>query len=455
MPSQSSPHRRPHVVIVGAGFAGINCAKALKNVPVDVTVVDKQNHHLFQPLLYQVATAALAAPDVSAPHREILRKVKNATVILDCVCGVDKDEKRLQLQSGETLDYDYLVVATGSRHTYFGNDDWEQYAPGLKTLADAHEIRRRILIAFEKAERSPKAPGELTFVVVGGGPTGVELAGAISEIAHMTLTRQFRRVRPEKSRVVLVEGGERILSAYSERLSAKAKDQLEELGVEVRLKTQVKGVDANGVTLDGDERIEAAVTLWGAGVVGTPIGKTLGAELHKSGRVKVDPRLFIPDHPEIFVAGDLAFAQEEPDAAPAPALAPAAMQMGRYVANAIAARVRGKDAKAIEPFHYFDKGSLATIGRSKGVGEALGMEWSGFPAWFAWLFIHLFFLIGFRNKIMVLLEWAWAYVSLKRGARIILDATEPVRAPLAPIDGSSPAEEVDLPKIEKEEKSAA
>lgn len=442
-------------MIVGAGFAGINCAKALKNVPVDITVIDKQNHHLFQPLLYQVATAALAAPDVSAPHREILRKVKNATVLLDCVCGVDKEAKRIHLESGDTLDYDFLVVATGSRHTYFGHDEWEQYAPGLKTLSDAHEIRRRILIAFEKAERSPSAPGELTFVIVGAGPTGVELAGAISEIAHLTLTRDFRRIKPETSRVILVEGGDRVLSTYSENLSVKAKEQLEALGVEVRLKAQVEEVDAGGVTLKGGERIDAAVTLWGAGVVGTSIGKALGADLHKSGRVKVDPRLFIPAHPEIFVAGDLAYAQENPDADAAPALAPAAMQMGRYVADAIAARINGQDAKAIDPFHYFDKGSLATIGRSKGVGEALGMEWSGFPAWFAWLFIHLFFLIGFRNKLMVLLEWAWAYLSFKRGARIILDATERVRVPISPKSEAKATDQVDLPSVKKGDSKTA
>ena len=409
---------RPHVLIVGGGFAGLWAARALARAPVRITLLDRANHHLFQPLLYQVATAGLSAPDIAAPLRHILRRQRNVTVLMGEATAVDKTRRCVQVADGPALDYDFLLLATGARHAYFGHDDWAAHAPGLKTLDDALAIRRRILTAFERAEaeRDPAARDAwLTFAVVGGGPTGVELAGALAEIARHTLRNEFRNIDSRQARVLLLEAGSRVLLSFPESLSAKARAQLERLGVEIRTGTAVTGIDAEGVQL-GDARIAARTVLWAAGVAASELARTLGVPLDRAGRVIVAPDLAVPGYPDIFVGGDLAAAST--DGEPVPGVAPAAKQMGHHVAATIRARLAGKPAPA--PFRYRDWGSLATIGRRAAVVHLGRLRFSGFLAWAFWLTAHIFFLIGFRNRIVVLIDWARAYWSYQRSARIIV-----------------------------------
>ena len=406
--------RLPKVVIIGAGFAGLNAAKALKGVPVEVTIIDRRNFHLFQPLLYQVAAAALNPSDIAYPIRSIFRRQANITgILLAEVIGIDLDRRVVRLDDGSEVAYEYLIVAAGATHSYFGKDSWAEVAPGLKTIEDALHIRGRILAAFEAAERDPaSAERLLTFVVVGGGPTGVELAGALIEIAVHSMEREFHAIDPGSARVVLLEGTGRVLPVYPESLSASARLQLESLGVEVRTGALVEVVDDAGVTLAGGERIEAANVLWAAGVRASGLGAGLEAETDRSGRVVVNEDLSLPGHPEVFVVGDLAVVPE------VPGVAPAAMQMGRHAARAIKSDVGGEPRSR---FRYRDKGSLATIGRARGVAHFPRLDFSGFPAWFAWLAIHIFYLIGFRNRFFVLVSWAWSYLTFRRGARIITE----------------------------------
>jgi len=400
------------VVILGCGFGGLWAAQTLRKAPAEVTVVDRTNHHLFTPLLYQVATAGLSAPAIAAPIRHILADQRNTTVLLGDVVNVDVMQKQVELEDGERLAYDYLIVATGSMHSYFGNDAWAPYAPGLKTLDDAFEIRSRILLAFEHAEREPdaaKRAGWLTFVVVGGGATGVELAGTLAEIARHTLRGEFRRFDPRNARIVLVEGSERVLPPYPADLSEKARLQLERLGVTVWLGKRVTGVDADGVTL-GAERLAARTVIWAAGVASSPLGRPLGAPLDRAGRVKVAPDLSVPGHPEVFVVGDLAAVEG------VPGIAPAAKQMGRHAALNV---IRTLSAKQRKAFRYRDYGQLATIGRNAAVAYFGRVKLSGYLAWVVWLIAHIYFLINFRNRIVVMLDWAWAYWTFNRYARIV------------------------------------
>jgi NADH dehydrogenase len=403
------------VAVIGGGFAGLSAARGLRRAPVDLTVIDRRNHHVFQPLLYQVATAGLAAPDISAPIRHILRKQRNATVILAEVTGFDLPGRRVLLDDGE-IAYDYLIVAAGAGHSYFGHDEWGRHAPGLKTIEDAVEIRRRVLLAFEHAEREEDPARRtpwLTFVVVGAGPTGVELAGALGEIARHTLRDEFRRIVPRASRILLLEGSDRVLPSYPPDLSAKARRQLEDLGVEVRTGAVVTGVDGTGVAL-GAERIAARTVLWAAGVAASPLGRALG-EVDRAGRVKVEPDLTIPGHPEVLVAGDLATVAWRGSAVPG--VAPAANQMGIHAARNVVRMIEKQPRRA---FEYVDKGSLATIGRKAAVADLRGRHLSGLVAWLAWIGIHVFFLIGFRNRVVVMFEWALAYLTYKRSARVVL-----------------------------------
>ena len=415
----------PHVVVLGAGFAGLAAARALRRAPVRITIVDRRNHHLFQPLLYQVATAALNPSDIAYPIRSVLRTQANARTILARVTGIDLAQRRIDLLDG-TLQFDYLLLATGSTHSYFGKDEWEAWAPGLKTIEDALEIRRRVLSAFEAAERLPddsKLLETLTFVVVGAGPTGVELAGALSEIGRLTVARDFRRFDPRRLRVVLVEGADRVLPPYSPRLSDEARRQLDRHGVEVRTSAKVTKIDQTGVWL-GEEHIAARTVLWAAGVAASPLGKALGAPTDRAGRVNVAPDLSVPGHPHVFVAGDLMHLEQ--DGQPVPGIAPAALQSGRHVAKNIQALVGGR---ATMPFRYRDKGSLATIGRAAAVGKVGRVELSGYLAWWLWWLIHIAYLIGFRNRIVVMVGWAWQYFAFSRGARLITGrAWEPSRA---------------------------
>lgn len=397
---------RPRVVIVGSGFAGLNAAKALRKADVDITIIDRRNFHLFQPLLYQVAMAALNPSDIAFPIRSVFKDQENVVrVLLGEVSAVDLDNRTLRVDE-DGVEYDHLIVATGATHSYFGHDEWEAVAPGLKTIEDALTMRARVLEAFERAEAQPAdAVRLLTFIVVGGGPTGVELAGALEEIAVHALGQEFDVVDPSTARVILVEGTDRVLPPYVPRLSESAKHQLEELGVEVKTSALVSHIDDRGVTLASGERIDAGTVLWAAGVEASPLGAMLG-EVDRAGRVVVAPDLSVPGHPEVFVVGDLASVEG------VPGVAPAAMQMGRHAGRVIATGER-------EPFHYKDKGSLATIGRARAVADIRGLRFSGFPAWFAWLAIHIFYLIGFRNRFFVLAGWAWHYLTFRRGARII------------------------------------
>lgn len=406
----------PHVLILGGGFGGLWATRALASAAVDITLVDRTNHHLFQPLLYQVATAGLSAPDIAAPLRHILRRQKNATVFLGDVIAIDPVKKKVSLKHGETQ-YDYLIVATGASHAYFGHDEWASHAPGLKTLEDAFAIRARILNAFEAAEREddPALREQwLNFVVVGGGPTGVELAGTLAEIARHTLPQEFRRCDPRSAQIHLLEAGPRVLAAMPETLSASARKQLEKLGVIVHTGDSVTSIDENGVTL-ATSQIKSRTVLWAAGVAASSLGKDLGAPLDRAGRVKVQADLSLENHPEIFVAGDLASVMQA-NGLPVPGTAPAAKQMGAHVASMIRARLSSKPSSI---FKYRDYGNLATIGRMAAVVDLGKIKFSGLFAWWFWLVAHLFFLIGFRNRLVVLMDWAWSYWTYQRNARII------------------------------------
>ena len=411
---------RPEVVIVGGGFGGLYAARALRGTAVHVTIVDRRNHHLFQPLLYQVATAALNPADIAAPIRSVFRGRRNVSVLLAEAVGVDLAAKKLVLADGE-LPYDYLVLATGATHSYFGHEEWAPFAPGLKTIEDALEIRRRVLLAYEMAERDPEHRREwLTFVIIGGGPTGVELAGALAEISRQALSREFQHIDPSHARIILIEGVPRVLPSYPDTLSAKARTQLERLGVDVWTGTRVTGIDATGVTI-GHERILARTVLWAAGVAASPLAKSLGLPLDRAGRVRVEPTLAVPARNDVFVIGDLAIVEQ--DGKPVPGVAPAAIQMGRHAARNI---LRAIASQPVQPFRYRNKGSFATIGRGKAVGEmAGGVKLSGFLAWLAWLAIHIFFLIGFRNRTLVIFQWAYSYVTFRRGARLITGPPPP------------------------------
>jgi len=404
------------VVVVGGGFGGLYAARALAGRPVRVTLLDRRNHHLFQPLLYQVATAALNASDIAAPLRSVLRRAKNVTVLLAEVERVDLAARRLTLDRGE-IDYDALILAAGASHSYFGHEDWEVFAPGLKSLEDALEIRRRVLLAYESAEREVDGAEQralLTFVVVGGGPTGVELAGALAEISRQTIARDFRVIDPTQARVILLEGGPRVLASFPEPLSRRAQHALERLGVEVRTGAIVTRVTADAVWLGG-EQIRARTVLWAAGVAAAPLARTLGLTLDRSGRVPVEADLSIPGHPEAFAIGDMSLCRG-PSGTPLPGLAPVAMQQGRCAADNALRHLSGRPSRV---FRYRDRGSMATIGRAAAVAVVGGIQLSGLVAWLAWLFVHVMFLIGFRNRFLVLFEWAWAYVSWQRGARLI------------------------------------
>ena len=417
------------MVVAGAGFGGLSTVRALAAEPVHVTVVDRRNHHLFQPLLYQVATAALNPGDISAPIRHVLRRQRNTEVILGELAAVDTTRRTLSLLDGDVLSYDFLVVATGATHSYFGHDGWRPLAPGLKTIEDALEIRRRILTAFERAERERDADVRrawMTFAIIGAGPTGVELAGAIAEIARNTLAADFRHISPASARVVLLEAMDKVLPSYPDSLSLAARKQLERIGVEVRTGARVTNIDTEGVTVEG-ERIGTPTVLWCAGVAASPVGLLLGAPLDRAGRVRVTPDLCLPGHPEVFVVGDLA-AVEQPDGSLVPGLAPAAIQEGRQAARNILRAMRGQPKL---PFKYRDKGLLATIGRAAAVARLGRFDFTGPLAWLLWLFVHILFLIGFRNRVAVLLQWAWSYLTFDRGARLITETAEQwrLRAP--------------------------
>lgn len=438
---------QPRVVIVGAGFGGLNAAQLLAKAPLQITIIDRKNFHTFQPLLYQVATAGLSPGEIAAPIRSILRSHKNVEVLMAEVTAFDLD-RRTVLTSEANIPYDYLIVAAGAGHSYFGHDEWEPYAPGLKTIEDALEIRRRVLLAFELEERQAAA-GEtavpLNFVVVGGGPTGVELAGTLAEIARHALTHEFRSIDPASTHILLLEGGPRVLPAYSEDLSRSAQEQLNHLGVEVRTSTVVTQIEP-GAVLAGNIRLPATVVLWAAGVAASPLGKKLGAPVDRAGRVLVQPDLSLPGHPEVFVIGDLATLKDKHGKL-LPGVAPVAIQQGRFVAKLIREEVNREGAPPLSrtlrqgggvevpadmrptsstrrsPFHYWDKGSLATIGRAAAVAEFGKIHISGFVAWLAWLFVHILFLIGFRNRLLVFIQWAWSYVTYERGARLITGST--------------------------------
>ena len=407
---------RPHVVVIGAGFGGLNAARGIAKYAARVTLIDRTNHHTFQPLLYQVATAGLSPGEIAAPIRWIVRSNENIEVLLGEVRDFDLQRKVIKLSDME-IGYDYLVVAAGATHAYFGHDEWEPFAPGLKSLEDAVEMRRRILLTFELAERRA-ANGEgqmqLNFVVVGGGPTGVELAGTLAEITHKVLAHEFHSIDPKRTRIILLEGGPRVLPAFAEDMSQSAQRQLERLGVEVHTSALVTRIEPGAVYM-GETRMPTAVTLWAAGVAASPLGKKLSAPVDRAGRVLVNPDLSIPGHLEVFVIGDLAALKDE-HGKWLPGVAPVAMQEGTAVAKNVRRDLEGKPRRN---FHYFDKGILATIGRAAGVGQIRKLHISGYPAWLAWLFVHIFFLIGFRNRILVLVQWAWSYITFERGARLI------------------------------------
>jgi NADH dehydrogenase len=406
----------PHVVVIGGGFGGLTAAKALTRAPVRVTLLDRHNHHLFQPLLYQVATATLSPGDIASPIRWILRHARNVRVLLGDVRAIDTQTRRIRLEDDSTIDYDFLIVAAGTSHTYFGHDEWAKDAPGLKTLEDALAIRRRILVAFERAERESDPTRQqrlMTFVLVGGGPTGVELAGTLAEIAHQT-HREFRNIDTRNTRIVVVEAGPTILPAFAPKLRDAARASLRRLRVEVREGTRVTGVDAGGVAL-GEERLEAGTVLWTAGVAASPLLATLGVPLDRAGRVAVERDLSIPGHPEVFVVGDAA-AFVDAKGQPLPGVAQVAIQGGVHAARMIQRRIKEEPSHA---FTYNDKGSMAIIGRGSAIADIRGLRFSGPIAWFAWLFLHIFELIGFRNRIVVMVEWAAAYVTLQRSVRLI------------------------------------
>ena len=413
---ENAPPRKPHVVIVGAGFGGLEAAKLLIKEPVRMTVIDRTNHHLFQPLLYQIATAALSPADIAAPIRGILGRCKNTEIILGEVKSVNVEARTVNTGDRE-IPYDYLILATGARHSYFGHDEWEKLAPGLKSLEDAIEIRRRLLLAFEYAEKmtdEAEKKAAMTFVIIGGGPTGVEMAGAIAEIARYTLAKDFKHIDPSSARVVLVEGDQRVISAFPEDLSAKALEQLKELGVEVHTGVHATNLTDAGLQV-GDEFIPCRVKIWAAGNTASFVGKTTGAPVDRAGRVIVNDDLTIPGHPEVQVIGDLANFSHD-GGKPLPGVSPVAMQQGRHAARNILAMMNDEKPQR---FRYWDKGSMATIGRNRAVADLHWFHLSGLPAWLAWLFVHIIFLVGFRNRLAVLIQWAWAYVTFNKGARLI------------------------------------
>ncbi len=436
--------QRPRVVVIGCGFGGLEATKALRGAPVDITLVDRTNHHLFQPLLYQVATAGLSAPAIAAPVRHVFRDQPNVTTLLAEVARIDTAARVVHLSDGGALPYDHLVVAAGATHSYFGRDDWARFAPGLKTRDDAFEIRRKVLLAFETAEKEPdpaRREAWMTFVVIGGGPTGVEMAGTMAEIARQTLRGEFRRIDPAQARVLLVEGSPRVLQAMPEDLSVRACEQLARLGVDVRTGSRVTAIDAHGLEVrpEGAEpyRIESRCIVWAAGVAASPLGRQLaestGAQVDRAGRIVVEPDLTLPGHPEISVVGDLAAARSPVEGQaprPVPGVSPAAKQMGRLAATNLLRRLEGRPP---QEFRYRDYGTLATIGRNAAVVDLTTpfgrLKFSGYPAWLFWLFAHVYFLIGFRNRLVVLLDWASAYWSRQRYARVVTDI-EP-----APVDG--------------------
>jgi NADH:ubiquinone reductase (H+-translocating) len=422
---------RPRVVIVGAGFGGLEAARKLARSPVDVTVIDRRNYHLFQPLLYQVATAALSPADIAQPIRAVLRDQRNATVLLDEVIGVDVAARRVETRFGADQSYDYLILATGSQYAYFGHDDWPPLAPGLKSIDDATSIRRRVLFAFEEAETvtDPEIRRRLlTFVLVGAGPTGVEMAGALVELAQATLSRDFRHINPHTAHILLVEAGPRVLSGFPEKLAAFAEHSLERMGVEVLLDTPIEAIDRDGVVAKG-KRIEAANVIWCAGVEASPVARWLGITAGKGGRVRVDPDLSVPGHAEIFVIGDAAFVTG-PTGEPLPGLAPVAKQQGQYVGDVVARLVRREPAPP--PFQYRDQGALATIGRHSAIADLGWIRLTGWVAWILWGIVHIFFLIGFRNRMAVFLNWIWAWLTYGRGARLITGDTTPLAEAVKP-----------------------
>ncbi len=424
----------PHVVIVGGGFGGLTVAKALRKAKVRVTLVDRENHHCFQPLLYQVATASLSPGQIAVPIRGVLGPQENTHVVLDEAREVDLSAHTLTLRGGDVLTWDYLVAATGAKTNYFGHDEWAKHAGGLKSLRDALRIREKVLLAFEEAEDErdeKRRKGLLTFVVIGGGPTGVEMAGAISELARQVLSDDFKRIKPDHIRVLLVEMADRVLTPFSPDVSAKAQRQLEDLGVEVRTKVGVTDIDALGVTLADGERIEAAAVVWATGVKPTSFAAMLGVPLHKSGRVLVDASCAAEGQKNVFAIGDMAFFLPEGAKAPLPGVAQVAMQQGEHVAKSIKRDLAGKPR---ETFSYFDKGSMATIGRSRAVVEAGKLKLSGLLAWLAWCFIHVIYLIGFHNRIVVMLTWLWSYMTFRRGARLITTHIARRKLPLAELD---------------------
>jgi NADH dehydrogenase len=411
-----TPAQKPHVVIVGAGFGGLEAAKKLADKDVRLTVIDRTNYHLFQPLLYQVATAALSPADIAAPVRGVFRNCRNTDVVLAEVEAIDVDAKKVRMSDAE-LSYDFLILATGARHSYFGHPEWEKLAPGLKSLEDAVEIRRRILMAFEYAERvtdEAARKAAMTFVIIGGGPTGVEMAGAIAEIARYTLSKDFRHIDPSQARVILIEGEPRVLASFPEDLRISATKQLADLGVELRTGVHATDLSEAGLKI-GAEFIPCRVKIWAAGNTASFVGKTLGVPVDRVGRVIVNDDLTIPGHPEVQVIGDLANYSDK-HGKPLPGVSPVAMQQGRHAANNILAML---DDRKPQKFWYWDKGSMATIGRNKAVADLNIVHFSGLPAWIVWLFIHVLFLVGFRNRAAVLFQWAWAYFSFNKGARLI------------------------------------
>jgi len=415
----------PHVVVIGGGFAGLTAVRELKRAPVRVTIVDRRNYHLFQPMLYQVATAGLNPADITAPIRSVVRRQRNAEVVLGEVAAIDVDARHIELADGTRLAYDYLLVCTGARHSYFGHDEWEALAPGLKGLEDALEIRRRVLRAFERAEREPdpvKRQALLTFVIVGGGPTGVEMAGAVGEIRSYALRRDFRHIDPREATVMLLEGTQRVLPSYPPSLSEEAKRELRRLGVVVRTETFVTNVRP-GVVEAAGWTIPTHTVIWAAGNTASPLLKALHTPLDRQGRAIVGRDCTIPGHPEVFVLGDAALFEQ--DGKPVPAVSPAAIQMGRYAAKTIRGELAGKPR---EPFSYWDKGQLAVIGRGQAVADIGRFHFGGLIAWLLWIFVHIFFLIGFRNRLIVMFEWAWAYFTYQRGARLITEPWRPEAA---------------------------
>lgn len=407
---------RKHIVIVGGGFGGISAAKILKKAPADITIIDRTNHHLFQPLLYQVATAALSPGDIAVPIRAIVGSKSNVRVLLGKVTGVDKSEKKLSLADGRTVTFDKLILAPGARYNYFGNENWERHAPGLKSISDALQIRERILLSLEEAEQlsDPKLREPyLTYVIIGGGPTGVEMAGAIAEIAKRNMMRDYSTFSKNETRIFLVEAGPKILNGYPDSLSRKAMESLEDMGVRVLINTPVTDISKDEVHFE-EGSIETPNIIWAAGVAASPLLSSLNIEQDRAGRVKVQRDLSIPGHPDIFVIGDAAYLEQ--DGEPLPALAPVAMQQGKYVAKVIRNELSHENR---QPFKYVDKGTMATIGRAKAVADIKGLKFSGFPAWLIWCFVHILFLIGFRNRFKVFVEWIWFYFTFKRGVRLI------------------------------------